>query len=445
MSKKKTHEEFVQEIEQLYPHRYTFLTEYIGNRELITVKRNNCGHILNTYPSNIYRDSDCSECIKIKNKNLFLNNFNRLFGDNFEIVNLNEYINAYTKIQIRHKICGTIFPIIPRSVLQSKVIKCPRCDNSTKLVPYINDIYSTDKEMYKLLKDKNDAFRYFPNSKYSTWFICPFCKKEFYRIIKNVHQHGLCCDRCDDNISYPEKYMGELLSQLNISYIRQFNEQWAGLYRYDFYFSINEEKYLIEMDGGFHFNQYQKGKNTLENVQLSDENKTFLAQKNGFHLIRINCNYPSMHERGNYLEKKIKESFLNIILDLSHVDFQKCNEVAQSSFIVLISEKWNQGIKEYSELSKLFSISEATIRNYIRTASSLGLIAENYNEIRIKNKKSVGKKLGFPVKCNETNEIFSSFKEADRKHNCNVSMYFSKSLKYSGTLKDGTKLTWTKL
>lgn len=445
MPRKKTHEEFVKEIETLYPNRYSFLTEYNGLRKLMKVKRNSCNHILEVYPSNLYYDSDCPICTKNQNKQLFINNFTNLADDEFELVDKDEYINANTKVHIKHKTCGTIFPITPHFTLYSQKITCPKCENSTSLVPYVNDIYTLDKEMYELLKDKNDGHKHSPSSTQKTWFVCPFCKKEHYRVINKVHLYGICCDRCSDNISYPEKYMGELLSQLGIVYTRQFNDYWTKAYRYDFYFTLNNENFLIEMDGGFHFNQYQKGNNSLLDIEASDKEKDELATKNGFHLIRINSNYPSMYNRNDYLKKNVKKSELCSIFDLSIVDFNKCNKIAQSSFIGLIAQKWNEGIKDYSELAKIFSISEATIRNYIITASNINLISEHYDDIKHRNRKITGIKNGIRVRCNETNEIFSSFKEADRKYNCNVSIYFSRPLNYTGILEDGTKLTWTKL
>ena len=445
MPRKKTHEEFVKEIETLYPDRYCFLTEYDGLRKPMMVKRNNCNHVLKVYPSNLYYDSDCPECTKNKNRQLFINNFTNLFNGEFELVDKDEYINSNTKVHVKHKMCRTIFPVTPHSILYSKRLICPKCDNSTNLVPYVNDIYTLDKEMYKLLKDKNDGHKYFPNSRQKTWFVCPFCKKEHYRAINNVHSYGISCDRCSDNISYPEKYMGELLSQLGISYIRQFNDYWTKTYRYDFYFSYNNINFLIEMDGGLHFNQYQKGNKSLLDIQASDMEKDELAMKNGFHLIRINSDYPSIYNRNDYLKKNIKKSELNSVFDLAIVDFNRCNTIAQSSFIWLVSQKWNEGIKDYSELAKIFSVSEATIRNYIIIASNISLIPERYDDIKHRNRKIIGIKNGTRVMCNETNEIFSSFKEADRKYNCNVAIYFSRPLNYTGVLEDGTKLTWTKL
>lgn len=443
MARKKTHAEFVQEINKLYPNRYTMLTIYNGLRKPMKVKRNDCGHILDIFPSNIYRDSECPECTKIKNRKLFCDNFFEIFGKEFEIVDLDEYKNAYSRIHIRHKKCKTIFTAIPHTILQSKIMKCPKCQNSSTVVPYINDIYALDKETYKMLKNKEDGHRYAVNSKNKTWFVCPICGKEHFKKIINVHNRGLCCDRCNDNISYPEKYMGELLSQLNIFYIRQYNDIWTKSYRYDFCFTFENNKYLIEMDGGLHYKKPQFGNMTLKQVQEIDKIKDSLAKENDYTLIRINCNYVDISQRGNFIKSNILSSVLSKIFDLSLIDFDKCDDIAQSSFVKLVADKWNSGINNYNQLSIEFSLSEATIRNYIIIASNIGLIPESYDEIKKKNGRERGIKLGTKVKCNETNEVFSSFKEADRKYNCNVSIYFSRPLNYTGKLDDGTKLTWT--
>lgn len=445
MARKKTHEEFVQEIEKLYPNRYSLITSYNGLRKPIIIKRNDCGHIIDTFPSNMYYDSVCPKCLKLKNKQLFQENFLGLYGEDFDIVDIEEYENAYSKMHFRHKNCGTIIECVPHTILQSKIIRCPKCQISSKTVPYVNDIYTLDTEMYKMLKYKEDGHKYSVNSKYKTWFICPNCYKEHFKKIANVHTHGLCCERCNDNISFPEKYMGELLSQLNVSYIRQFNDIWTKSYRYDFKFSIGNNNYLIEMDGGFHYNETQIGDNTLDKVKIADKEKDYLAKKNNYCLIRINCDYCNICQRDEFIRNNISSSELSNIFDLNSIDFEKCNKIAQSSFIKLVADKWNNGIKSYGQLANIFSLSEATIRNYIKIASDIQLIPETYLEIKKKNGKERGIKLGNRVKCNETNEVFSSFREADRKYNCNISMYFSKPLAYTGLLEDGTKLTWTKI
>jgi hypothetical protein len=49
------------------------------------------------------------------------------------------------------------------------------------------------------------------------------------------------------------------------------------------------------------------------------------------------------------------------------------------------------------------------------------------------------------VLCNETGEIFEGYKIPKEKYGAHIAGYFNKNSKYSGTLPDGTKLTWTKL
>ena len=82
-------------------------------------------------------------------------------------------------------------------------------------------------------------------------------------------------------------------------------------------------------------------------------------------------------------------------------------------------------------------------------ASELGLIKESRDEIKALNRKYRYKIYGatnsIKVLCNETGEVFNSFEEAERKYHAHLSNYFKfDNIHFSGTLPDGTRLTWKK-
>jgi hypothetical protein len=442
--RKKTHEEFVQEIKEKFPNRYDFLTTYDGKDKLITVQRKDCKHVYEIFGRNLYRDSNCPICYQEKNKEHFIHKFNDLFGEEFDIVG--DYINANTKIDVKHHKCNSIIPVTPHYIFDSVICNCPLCekDNNKICIPYVNDIYTTNKELYALLKNKEDGHKYHSYSSKKTWFVCPNCGKEHFLVINRVCKSGVVCDVCSDNISYPEKFMSNILNQLNIEYIRQYQPDWAKPYFYDFYFQLDNKQYIIEMDGAFHYSKNFKTR-SLDEIQNIDHIKDNMALKNNHTIIRVDCNYKSITNRCEYITKNICDSYLKNIFNLSIVDFKSCNLYAQSSLVKMVSDKWNNGLKNYEDLADIFKVSDVTVRNYILIAIKIGLISETYEEIKAMNSSHRGILLGNKVKCNETGEIFNSYKEADRKYGSYICAYFGRNLSYSGTLPNGTHLTWTKL
>lgn len=131
---------------------------------------------------------------------------------------------------------------------------------------------TTNPELIPLLKNPDDAYKYKTNTNKKIYFICPVCGNELYKTGNEVYMHGLQCKYCSDGFSYAEKFMKSILSQLGINYIHQYNPGWARPYRYDFYFELDDKKYIIEMDGGIgHGNFTRDGKQDVVGKQIDDK------------------------------------------------------------------------------------------------------------------------------------------------------------------------------
>lgn len=63
MAKKKTHQEFVQELKEKKPH-LEVLDTYINSQTPIKFKCKNCGFIFEAEPVKIIRNKDCPICFK---------------------------------------------------------------------------------------------------------------------------------------------------------------------------------------------------------------------------------------------------------------------------------------------------------------------------------------------------------------------------------------------
>lgn len=378
----------------------------------------------------------------------FFDVFSELFSDEFTLES--EYIKQDIPIKIKHKNCGYEFDILPQSVRRNKSCVCPKCNPSSikYVVKGINDIATTNPELVSLFKDREDAYKYKKYSKQYTWFVCPCCKNEYYLQIQNVTKSGkVTCDICNDGFSYPNKFMANMLTQLEINYEKEYSPEWIKPKKYDFYFMINNRQYIVEMDGGLgHGNSNGKPFQKCEDDGiLVDQYKDEMAKLHDIEVIRIDCNYTS--KRFEYVVDSIKKSYLGTLFNLQQVDFNKCDLESNDNVFKNVLADLKQGIYDTGVLSQKHSLCRSTVLNYINTAIDNNLISkDDVDNYRIEAKKEFGNRSNnYKVLCIETNEVFNSYKEANRKYKAHLNEYFKKQGKWSGRLPDGTKLTWKKL
>lgn len=353
----------------------------------------------------------------------------------------------YKYIKIRHTVCNSCFEMSFQRIRKDKFENlCPKCFpqlHSGKLYPGINDIHTLAPEIEKYLYNLSDSYKFTCNSEKEVYFICPNCRDISLRKIRNVNLRGFVCSKCGDKISYGEKYIGKLLDSLNISYEHNKALVWSKGYRYDFIFTYNNIKYIIEVDGGFHYikeGNYQD----LELIKQRDNEKDILALDNGYKVIRLDYHYKG--NRDDHIRNSILKSELNVIFHLNNFDFMKIEKKIEPSMVYKVSEVWNNSSnKSLYLIYNTLNITRSKARRYLYRASQLGLVKETIKEIN-KINNIAGNKLYRSnmkkVKCVQTGEIFENITIPSKKYHANISDYFRKGNKTAGKLSDGTKLTW---
>jgi len=167
------------------------------------------------------------------------------------------------------------------------------------------------------------------------------------KIIRDISLKGFNCPKCGDGISYPEKFMFNTLKQiLNKSFQTQLSKntfKWCGTYRYDFY--IPKLNCIVETQGSQHYKNstgvYVK---TLEEEQENDKNKKELALNNNIiNYIEIDCRYSEL----DFIKNNIIQSELSQLLKFKEedIDWLKCHEYACSSLVKIVCDLWDKGIK----------------------------------------------------------------------------------------------------
>lgn len=362
---------------------------------------------------------------------------------NIEVIG--QYVNANVKILHRCKIDDQEWMATPDHILHGT--SCPYCSGIKPIIGE-TDLWSTRPDIASMLQDKNEGYALMEFSNKKTNFVCPICGDIIYAAVYHVSTHGLYCNHCSDGISYPEKFMRCFLNRLCVDYTSQYSPEWIKPYSYDFYFKINEKEYIVEMDGGLGhgFQSNTSFAISKEESVTIDNYKDAQADNHNITMIRINCNYRTVLQRKEYIEKNIKQSILSKLFDINNIDFDMCHKQAESSIVLQVSDIWNSGIQIVKDIAKLLHLSTTCVINDLRIGEQIGI--STYNHIEYCNKinkikaKIIGIKNSKPVRCIETNEIFVSASEASFKYNGSVYDFFYGRNKYAGTLDDGTKLHW---
>lgn len=240
-----------------------------------------------------------------------------------------------------------------------------------------NKISVLSPNIMKYLDNVEDAYKYSPSTNYKLHMHCPHCGHHEVRYPYNINKYGFKCVACGDGVSYPNKIMFNILTQLHILFEAEVGSRlsefrWCKKYRYDFYFSKDKKHYLIEMDGHFHDRDKEK-KNDLIKDQL--------ARKNNMKLIRIDCKYQGNPFR--YIKNNIENSELANVLPLQMIDWKLCDSYASSSLMRTACLMWEMQGYSIGEIMEFLSLSKTTIRKYLLRGVILGLCPSyNKNESR---------------------------------------------------------------
>lgn len=299
-------------------------------------------------------------------------------------------------------------------------LQCIQCNSISMTHPYL----------VKFLINKNDALKYsVGSSKIKIPMKCPDCGHEKKRSISQLDKTGFCCPKCGDGITYPEKFMFNVLEQLlDKRFITQLSKKtfkWCGKYRYDFY--IIEINGICEVGGLQHYEEI-KGWGLLKDIQENDKNKEYLAKENGIdYYIVLDCRKSELE----WIKNSIMQSDLPNLLNFkeSDIDWLKCHEYACSNIVKFACNMWNNGVNNALKISKILKLNKNTVIKYLKQGAKLGWC--DYDP-KIESKKNYH---FIKVICLTTGEIFNSMKEAKIKYDIQdsgISMCCRNKQKYCG-------------
>jgi hypothetical protein len=251
---------------------------------------------------------------------------------------------------------------------------CNVCCGHT-VIEGINDIPTTAPWMVKYFQGGYDEAKMYTrrsNQKISP--ICPDClriKTSDVKINDIYKYHSIKCS-CSDKIPYPEKTMFSILEQLGINFQTQLSKKdfkWCNRYKYDFYFKLNDEDFVIETNGMQH---YKDAWDKLEVTQENDKNKKELTLNNGIkeeNYIVIDCRWSELTWIKEHILEKDK---LNKLFDLSQVDWLKAEEFASSNLVKFACDyKNNNPNIKTGDIACNMKLDISTIQRYFKTGRKL--------------------------------------------------------------------------
>lgn len=396
MGKKKTHEEFLLELYDINPD-VDILGEYVDSKTHLKCRCKLCKTIYDSTPSNLLQGYKCKICFGSvkKTQEEFEACVKQLFP-NIEV--RGEYRAARFKVSMHCNVCGGDWNPKATHILSGH--GCPYCSGKAFLLGF-NDVWTTAPEIAKLLVNPEDGYRYTKNSSEKVYFRCPDCGDVSFKRISNVYYQGLCCQKCSDGISYPNKFIRAFLKQLPIDNLDcEYHPDWAKPYFYDDYFEYNGKRYLIEADGEQHYKEAVFFDKTLSERQKIDDIKTNLAIENEYILIRIDCSESTIE----YIKNSICNSVLNDIFNLQNIDWELCDEISHKNIIKEVSLAYESITKDMKKLRELFGLAQTTICSYLKTGHKCGwcsyTVKQSQKVAGLKNMKP------FVIIDNEGNPIY---------------------------------------
>ena len=375
MPKKFTHEDFLLKVKIKHPD-IKVLGTYINYNTKIKALHETCGYEWDATPDSLmYGVFGCPRC----------GNAVRYTQEEFEAIVkkknprikiIGEYKSIKDDVKCKCDVCGGIYDMRAGSVIRGD--NCQYCTSKKVLIGF-NDIMTTAPWMAEFFADKNDALKYTRGSHERIKLKCPDCGEEKDGTIKSLYNNGFRCDRCSDKISYPNKFARAMLEQLPVSNLNyEYKPRWADYKIYDNYFEVNNKKYVLEMDGEFHYSDRGYDNRTVEEAIEVDKLKDRMCEEHDINMIRIESRKSDM----DYLSNNILNSELSRIFDLSNINWKYCATQATKNIHKEICTYYEENKYKYSskEIANHFHIHIATFYNIRKRGVEYGWCTHSKEE-----------------------------------------------------------------
>lgn len=299
-NKRKTTEQFKEEVYSIVQDEYLINGEYVNAKTKINFLHNikECMHNFDMQPTNFLNGQRCPECMKKKRlkyvcgmkktQEQFEKEIANLVGDEYVVES--EYTGAHNKVIFRHKLCNNTFLMTPAHFYSGQ-----RCTNKECLHNRWSNACMDDKYFNDFFKDYSDSYEML--SKYNGYknniiFKHKECGHIFERTPNNFVVLGDRCPKCTSVIYKGENKIELFLIEKNINFEPQKTYKDLlgindGLLSYDFY--LHEYNLLIEYQGEQHEYPIEHfgGEEKFKIQQEHDSRKREYAKLHNIDLLEI--------------------------------------------------------------------------------------------------------------------------------------------------------------
>lgn len=192
MPKKRTHEEFIDEIYNLYGDEYTILSQYINMKTKVNVKHETCNIEYLIYPDSILHGARCRICFnQRKTIEKFKQEVYSLVDSEYSVIG--DYVSTHIKLLMRHNICGYEYLVAPSNFLCGK--RCPKCSAQKRIQARTKSHEVFKREVYELVGDEYSVISQYINSETKLEIRHNTCK-HIYSVKPNNFIMGKRCPEC---------------------------------------------------------------------------------------------------------------------------------------------------------------------------------------------------------------------------------------------------------
>lgn len=279
--RKRTTEEFKEIVYELEGDNYKVLGEYISTTSKILIQHMKCGHIYEVTPARFLEGTRCPKCRsshKPKDEGVFKSEL----PEGYSLIG--HYVNAKTKVLIRHERCGYEWYTNPSTIRKGH--GCPKCANNIKKIA---SDYQIDLSDYEFLEEVNGSKEKVSVKHKKCGYI--------WRTRPNDLMSGYGCPRCGHINSKAEKEIVDYIKTIYSGEIIENSRDIIPPLELDIY--IPALKIGFEYDGLYWHSQKDKNYHLI---------KTETCEDKGIRLWHIFAN--EWKEKPELLKKRIRHLIL---------------------------------------------------------------------------------------------------------------------------------------
>ena len=390
MSKKKTNEEFLKEVQDIFGEDIEILSEYKKATDKVECFCNKCNTYFEKTPNALLsKKQGCPVCAnkqRHEKHKISLNDYeNELHKTRPTLYVEGDYNGVKNSVKLRCKACNNIWELSGAwnaYDYTGNKTGCPFCDGE-KIIKGFNTLGDLRPDLVPLFIDKEEPFTVSLYSHKKVKLQCPDCLTEREMEVASLTNHGMTCQVCGSKVSIPNRFIRRILldikGQLDFCAFEFGRDSILSGQAADAYIEVGENKIVIEMQGRQHFEKTKSiYKNDFEKTKEYDEMKRQKLKEIGVKEIEIECIKTSL----KYMQKRIEESELNNLLDLSKVNWIQVFEDTYKSDIKIACELYKQRMYIY-KIAEEIGFSRNTITRYLQLGKELGWC--NYKERKTYN------------------------------------------------------------